>query len=86
MSDLLEPKDVRLFLVAIGGMFIYILVSNLMGLVPGFLPPTDKMTHNAAIALTSFFLFMGWIDCATLSAFQAPYGASGCTRSVNFRD
>ena len=59
MSDLLEPKDVRLFLVAIGGMFIYILISNLMGLVPGFLPPTDKMTHNAAIALTSFFLFMG---------------------------
>ena len=59
MGDILERRDVRLFLVAIGGMFIYILVSNLMGLVPGFLPPTDKMTHNAAIALTSFFLFMG---------------------------
>ena len=59
MGDILERKDVRLFLVAIGGMFIYILVSNIMGLVPGFLPPTDKMTHNAAIALTSFFLFMG---------------------------
>jgi F-type H+-transporting ATPase subunit a len=58
MSDLLEPKDVRFFLVAIGGMFIYILVSNLSGLIPGFLPPTDKMTHNAAIALTSFGLFM----------------------------
>jgi F-type H+-transporting ATPase subunit a len=58
MTDLLAPKDVGLFLVAIGGMFIYILVSNLSGLVPGFLPPTDKMTHNAAIALTSFFLFM----------------------------
>jgi F-type H+-transporting ATPase subunit a len=58
MSDLLEARDVRLFLLAIGGMFIYILIGNLMGLMPGFLPPTDKMTHNGAIALTSFFLFL----------------------------
>ena len=39
-------------------MFIYILIGNLMGLMPGFLPPTDKMTHNGAIALTSFLLFL----------------------------
>lgn len=58
MGDLLDARDVKLFLVAIGGMFIYILVGNLMGLMPGFLPPTDKMTHNGAIALTSFFLFL----------------------------
>ena len=58
MGDMLDSRDVRIFLTAIGGMFIYILVGNLMGLIPGFLPPTDKMTHNSAIALTSFGLFM----------------------------
>ena len=58
MGDVLDARDVRLFIAAIGGMFLYILLSNFMGLAPGFLPPTDKMSNNAAMALCSFLIFM----------------------------
>jgi len=58
MGDVLGARDVRLFVSAIGATFLYILLSNFMALVPGFLPPTDNMTNNAAMALMSFLLFM----------------------------
>ena len=37
--------------------FIYILVSNLMGLVPGFLPPTGSISTNFAVAVVVFLVF-----------------------------
>ena len=33
---------------------LFILVSNLIGLVPGFYPPTANLNTNAAMALTVF--------------------------------
>lgn len=38
-------------------LFIYILTCNLLGVVPGFLPPTDNINTNLACALTVFFYY-----------------------------
>lgn len=42
------------YLPLIGTIFIFILLSNLMGLIPGFLPPTENMNTNLACALVVF--------------------------------
>lgn len=39
----------------LGTLFIYILVMNLLGLVPGFLTPTMSINVTAALALSVFF-------------------------------
>jgi F-type H+-transporting ATPase subunit a len=38
----------------IGTVFIYILVCDLLGLIPGFIPPTENMNTNLACALIVF--------------------------------
>jgi F-type H+-transporting ATPase subunit a len=47
----------RRFLPLIGTLAIFILFCNLLGLVPGFLPPTDNINTTAACALTVFFFY-----------------------------
>jgi F-type H+-transporting ATPase subunit a len=37
--------------------FIYIFVSNLLGIIPGFLPPTDNINTNFPIALIVFVYY-----------------------------
>ncbi len=44
------------FIFIIGGLVVFILFSNLSGVVPGFDPPTDSLNTTAACALTVFFL------------------------------
>ncbi len=39
------------------GLFFYILVCNLLGLLPGFLPPTSSISTNWALALVVFVVF-----------------------------
>lgn len=41
----------------IGALFIYILISNMMGLLPGFVPPTDNINTNLACAATVFIYY-----------------------------
>ena len=41
----------------VGTIFLYILGSNLLGLVPGFLPPSSSMSNNLAMALVVFLVF-----------------------------
>jgi len=43
----------------IGALFIFILVGNLLGLLPGFLPPTEDININAGCALVVFFTYQG---------------------------
>jgi F-type H+-transporting ATPase subunit a len=43
------------FLYLIGALGYYILFSNLLGVVPGFAPPTDNINTTAAVALVVFF-------------------------------
>ena len=45
----------RQFLPLIGTLGFFILFSNLLGLVPGFLPPTDNLNTTVACALIVFF-------------------------------
>jgi F-type H+-transporting ATPase subunit a len=41
----------------LAGVFLYILVSNLGGLVPGFVPATESLSNNLAIGLMVFLVY-----------------------------
>ena len=47
----------RKYLWIITPLFLYVLVSNLLGLVPGMLPPTDNLNTNAAAAISVFIFY-----------------------------
>lgn len=47
----------RKYLPYLGTLFIFILVANLIGMIPGFLPPTEIWSVGAALALISFISF-----------------------------
>ncbi len=50
-------KDAPIFLPLIAALFLYILVNNLMGLVPGFIPATGHVETNIGMAVIVFFVF-----------------------------
>jgi len=54
LDDIIGPRG-RQFLPLIGTLGFFILFSNLLGLVPGFLPPTDNLNTTVACALVVFF-------------------------------
>lgn len=56
MEGVMGPKDARRYLPLIGSLFLFILFSNLLGLIPGFLPPTDTLKTNLALAALVFVL------------------------------
>jgi|JI10StandDraft_1071094.scaffolds.fasta_scaffold60864_3 F-type H+-transporting ATPase subunit a len=47
----------RKYLPYLGTLFVFILISNLIGMIPGFLPPTEVWTIGASLALISFITF-----------------------------
>jgi F-type H+-transporting ATPase subunit a len=54
LRDNVGPKGKR-FIPLIGTLALFILFSNLLGLVPGFLPPTDNINITAGCAVIVFF-------------------------------
>ncbi len=56
-SILGSRKAAITYLPLIGGIFAYILVGNLMGLVPGFIAPTSDLNTNIGMALIVFVVF-----------------------------
>jgi F-type H+-transporting ATPase subunit a len=58
-NDLLGDTNAKRFFWIVGGLFIYILTSNMMGLLPGMLPPSGSLHHNFAMALVVLLLFNG---------------------------
>lgn len=56
MEDIIGPKA-RKHLPLIGTVFIYILTCNLIGVVPGFVPPTDNINTNFACAICVFLYY-----------------------------
>jgi F-type H+-transporting ATPase subunit a len=54
LDDIIGRRG-REFLPLIGTLGFFILFSNLLGLVPGFLPPTDNLNTTVACALVVFF-------------------------------
>lgn len=50
MEGVMGPKAAAKYLPLIGTLFVFILFSNLLALIPGFLPPTDTLKTNLALA------------------------------------
>lgn len=57
VEGILGPKEVANFFPLIATCFIYILTTNLLGLLPGFPPPTEDISNNAAMAIVVFVVF-----------------------------
>jgi F-type H+-transporting ATPase subunit a len=49
--------NARKFFWLIGTLFIYIFFSNLLGVLPGFLPPTENINTNLAIGVIVFVVY-----------------------------
>ena len=54
MEPIMGKKAARYFLPLIGTCAVFIFFSNAMGLVPGFMPPTDSLKTTFAVALVIF--------------------------------
>jgi len=50
-------SDAERYFPLIAGLFIYIFVNNMLGIFPGFLPPTDQLNTNLPMALTVFLVY-----------------------------
>jgi F-type H+-transporting ATPase subunit a len=65
------------FLPLVGALALFILFSNMSGLVPGFLPPTESVNTTFALGLTVFFAthFYGFREhgIAYLKHFMGPF-------------
>ncbi len=57
VSGLLAPDDAKKFFPLIAGIFLYIFVSNVMGIFPGFSPPTDHVNTNLGMAVLVFLTY-----------------------------
>ena len=53
-ADLMGPKPAKYFLPLIGACALVIFFSNVLGLIPGFLPPTDNLNTTFAMAMVIF--------------------------------
>jgi F-type H+-transporting ATPase subunit a len=56
LDGVMGPKNARRFLPFLGSLFIFILFSNLISLVPGFRAPTDTLKTNAGLAILVFLV------------------------------
>ncbi len=56
MEGVIGPNAEKYFPL-IGTLFIYILLCNLLSVIPGFLPPTDNINTNLACSLTVFVYY-----------------------------
>ncbi|HBQ21413.1 MAG: ATP synthase F0 subunit A [Deltaproteobacteria bacterium GWA2_38_16] len=57
LSESIMGHDGKRFFPLLGALFIYIFISNFLGLIPGFLPPTNNLNTNFACALTVFLYY-----------------------------
>jgi len=56
MAGVMGEKAAKRYLPLVGTLFMFILFSNLLGLIPGFLPPTDSLKTNLALSVSVFVL------------------------------
>jgi F-type H+-transporting ATPase subunit a len=56
MEGVLGPKDAKRFLPLIGSLFFFILFSNLLSLIPGFVPPTATLKTTVVLGVLVFLL------------------------------
>jgi F-type H+-transporting ATPase subunit a len=60
LGDSAMGKENRKYLPFVFSLFLYLFISNLIGLIPGFVMPTDQMHFNLGIALVVFGLYNYW--------------------------
>src|SRR5687767_12549449 len=53
MEGIIGP-DAKKYFPIVGALFIYIFVNNLLGVIPGFLPPTDNINTTLACGVIVF--------------------------------
>jgi F-type H+-transporting ATPase subunit a len=56
-KDIIGEDKYQKFMPLLCGLFVFILISNLSGLVPGFHPPTLSIDTNLAMGLTVFIYY-----------------------------
>jgi F-type H+-transporting ATPase subunit a len=56
MAGVIGEKAAKKYLPLVGTLFLFILFSNLLGLIPGFLPPTSTLKTNLAMSVLVFLL------------------------------
>ena len=56
MTGVMGEHHARRFLPLVGSLAFFIFLSNLLGLIPGFLPPTDTLKTNFALAACVFVM------------------------------
>lgn len=57
VRGILGRKDGDFYFPLIAALFLYIFVSNVIGVLPGFAPPTDHLNTNLPMALTIFLVY-----------------------------
>ena|SRR2546426_7724701 len=57
LSDSIIGKKGRKYVSLFGSLFIFILIANLLGLVPGFTPPTSNWWANLGLGLVVFVAY-----------------------------
>ncbi|MCB1197262.1 MAG: F0F1 ATP synthase subunit A, partial [Deltaproteobacteria bacterium] len=84
-EDVIGPTG-RQYLPFCGSIFIFILFANLLGLVPGFLPPSEMWVTGTTVAIISFIGFNyygirehGW---GYFGHFLAPLSAKGIQNPI----
>jgi F-type H+-transporting ATPase subunit a len=55
-EGVMGPKNARKYLPVIGTLAIFIFFSNVLALIPGFIPPTATLKTNLALAVSVFVL------------------------------
>lgn len=56
MEGIIGP-DAKYYFPLIGGLFIYIFLNNLMGIIPGMIPATENVNTNFACSITVFVYY-----------------------------
>jgi F-type H+-transporting ATPase subunit a len=56
-KDILGDADARAFFPYLGSLFVYLLCSNAIGAIPGFMPPTENLNNNVGMAVIVFLVF-----------------------------
>jgi F-type H+-transporting ATPase subunit a len=56
MVSVMGEKEARRYLPLVGTLFVFILFSNLLSLIPGFIPPTDTLKTNLGLSVMVFLL------------------------------
>lgn len=59
-GSMLDDADTKKFFWLFGGLFIYIFFNNLLGVLPGMLPPTENISNNFAMAGVVLVVYL-WV-------------------------